>query len=78
MQLQATNPGLAAASEWFVEPTPTGVSWRQGHAPAHAIARAPARELLLVLNRRLDPARAGMKITGDGRLFTHWLEHSKF
>jgi uncharacterized protein (TIGR03083 family) len=77
MQLQATDPGLAAG-EWLVERTPTGVGWRHGHAPADVTVRAPARELLLVLNRRLDPARQGVAITGDRALFTHWLEHSRF
>ena len=40
--------------------------------------RAPARELLLVLNRRLDPDRQGVEIVGDRALFTHWLEHSRW
>jgi uncharacterized protein (TIGR03083 family) len=77
MQLQATDPGLTAA-EWLVERTPAGVGWRHGHAPADVTVRAPARELLLVLNRRLDPAREGVEIAGDRALFTHWLEHSRF
>jgi hypothetical protein len=32
--------------------------------------------LLLVLNRRLDPAKA--EILGDAELFAHWLAHSAF
>jgi hypothetical protein len=40
--------------------------------------RAPARELLLVLNRRLDPTTEGVEITGDRALFTHWPAHSRF
>ena len=78
LQLRATDSGLGVAGEWFVERTPAGVNWRHGHASAHATACAPARELLLVLNRRLDPARAGVEITGDPALFTYWVEHSRF
>lgn len=77
MHLQATDPGLAGG-EWLVERTPAGVSWQPGHAPADVTVRAPARELLLVLNRRLDPDRQGVEIVGDRALFTHWLEHSRW
>jgi uncharacterized protein (TIGR03083 family) len=74
LQLQATD----ASVEWFVERTPAGVTWRHGHEPADTEVRAPARELLLVLNRRLDPVRAGVEIAGDRGLFTYWLEHTRF
>jgi uncharacterized protein (TIGR03083 family) len=78
LQLEATNPGLAAGGEWFVERTPSGVNWRHGQIPADTTVRGPARELLLVLNRRLSPSRAGVEIAGDAGLFTYWLEHSRF
>jgi hypothetical protein len=78
LQLQATDPGTATAAEWFVTRTPSGVGWRHGHAPADVAVRAPARELLLVLNRRLEPTREGVEIAGDRALFTYWLEHSRF
>ena len=77
MQLWATDLGLAAG-DWFVERTPAGVVWRRGNAPADVIVEAPARELLLVLNRRLDPTHPGVDITGDHALFTYWLEHGRF
>jgi hypothetical protein len=77
LQLRAIDPGLAAG-DWLVERTPAGAGWRRGYAPADVTVRAPARELLLVLNRRLDPARQGVAITGDRGLFAHWLEHSRF
>ena len=77
LQLCAIDPGLAAG-DWFVERTPAGVAWRRGYTPADVTVRAPARELLLVLNRRLDPAHQGVEVTGDRGLFTHWLEHSRF
>jgi uncharacterized protein (TIGR03083 family) len=77
MQLQATDPGLTGA-EWLVERTPAGLRWRPGQAPADVTLRARARELLLVVNRRLDPDGQGVEVTGDRGLFTHWLEHSRF
>jgi predicted lipid carrier protein YhbT len=69
---------LGAQLGQLVERTPAGVSWRHGRAPADAAVRAPARELLLVLNRRIDPSRKGVEITGDHALFKYWQEHSKF
>ena len=60
---------------------PSDPSFAQGYGQnttTDVTVRAPARELLLVLNRRLDPARQGVEITGDRALFTHWLEHSRF
>jgi hypothetical protein len=78
LQFQITNPGVAAADGWHVTRSPAGVVWRHGYESADALVRAPARELLLVLNRRLDLGRAGTEIIGDRALFAHWLEHAKF
>jgi uncharacterized protein (TIGR03083 family) len=77
MQLRATDPGLAGA-DWLVERTPAGATWRSGQAPADVTVQARARELLLVLNRRLDPDEQGVQIAGDRALLTHWLAHSRF
>jgi uncharacterized protein (TIGR03083 family) len=77
MQLHATDPGLTGA-EWLVERTPAGVRWRPGQATTDVTVRARARELLLVVNRRLDPDGQGVEVTGDRGLFTYWLEHSRF
>jgi uncharacterized protein (TIGR03083 family) len=68
----------ASSGAWLVERTPAGVTWQHRHAPADVTVRAPARELLLVMNRRLDPTGEGVEITGDTALFTHWLKHSQF
>jgi uncharacterized protein (TIGR03083 family) len=77
MSLQAIDAD-PAVGEWLVERTPTGVVWRPGLGPADVAVRAPARELLLVMNRRLDPTADRVQIAGDRGLFTHWLEHSRF
>ena len=77
MQLSATDPGLAGA-EWHVERTPAGVHWREGHAPADVTVGAAARELLLVLNRRLEPTTDRVAVDGDQALFAFWLDHGRF
>jgi|SRR5215467_14113900 len=77
LRLQAADPDLAGG-DWLVQRSPVGVNWRYGPGPADVTARAPARDLLLVLNRRLDPGACDVEITGDHALFAHWLEHSTF
>jgi len=77
MQLAATDPDLAGA-EWHAERTPTGVRWREGHAPADVTVTGAARELLLVLNRRIDPTADRVTVDGDRTLFNFWLDHSRF
>ncbi|HKD98286.1 MAG TPA: maleylpyruvate isomerase family mycothiol-dependent enzyme [Micromonosporaceae bacterium] len=77
MLLRATDADPTTGT-WMVERSPAGVHWRHGRAPADVTVRAPARELLLVLNRRLDADRQDVEITGDRAVFIHWLEHSRF
>jgi hypothetical protein len=78
LRFEATAPGLASGVAWHVKRLPAGVIWTYGHGSADAVVRAPVRELLLVLNRCLDPLQEGVEIMGDRGLFAHWLEHSKF
>jgi hypothetical protein len=78
LQLRMTDAGPDATEGWHVTRSPAGVAWRRGDAPADALVRAPARELLLVLNRRIDPGHDGVEITGDRALFAHWLANSRF
>jgi uncharacterized protein (TIGR03083 family) len=63
---------------WIAERTPEGVTWRPGDGAAAVTVRAPARELLLLLNRRLDPGHAEIEVTGDRALLDHWYEHTTF
>jgi uncharacterized protein (TIGR03083 family) len=77
LHLQATDPeSNAPVGDWLVERTPAGATWQVGAGPADVQVRGPALELLLVLNRRRSPDR--LEVSGDGDLFTHWLEHSRF
>jgi uncharacterized protein (TIGR03083 family) len=63
-------------SEWLVEATPEGVTWRHGHAKADVAVRGPAPDLLLVMNRRLPPS--AVEVIGDRDLLARWLDHSRF
>jgi uncharacterized protein (TIGR03083 family) len=75
LHLHATDAGLGAAGEWFIERTPDGVRWEHGHRKGDVAARGRAADLLLVLNRRTT---RGVDVIGDEQLFTHWLGHSAF
>ena len=63
---------------WIVERTPDGVTWRDGDGDAAVSVTAPARELLLLLNRRIGADHDGIGVTGDRGLLDHWLEHTRF
>lgn len=75
LHLHATDAGLGAAGEWFIERTPGGVRWEHGHRKGDVAARGRAADLLLVLNRR---ATSGVDVVGDEDIFAHWLRHSAF
>jgi uncharacterized protein (TIGR03083 family) len=78
LRFEATDHGPASGDAWHVKRLRAGVVWTYGHGSADAIVRAPARELLLLLNRRLGLLQEHVEIVRDRALFTHWLEHSKF
>ena len=66
------------AAVWTAERAPDGVTWRHGDGPTAVTVRAPARELLLLVNRRIDPGDDSIEVTGDHALLHHWLEHTRF
>ena len=63
---------------WLAERASDGVTWRHGDGAAEVAVRAPARELLLLLNRRLDLGHDAIEVTGDQALLQHWLQHTRF
>jgi uncharacterized protein (TIGR03083 family) len=63
---------------WIAERGADGVTWREGDGAAGVSVSAPARELLLLLNRRVEPEHDGVEVTGDRALLDHWLRHTKF
>ncbi|AEV85161.1 hypothetical protein ACWT_4139 [Actinoplanes sp. SE50] len=62
---------------WHATLTPTGAAWTDTPdvtVPAAVTLRAPAKELLLTLNRRREPGPS----TGDRALLRRWLANSRF
>jgi hypothetical protein len=70
--------GLGAAGEWLLWRRPDTVHWEHGHAKADVAVRGNARDLLLLLNRRLPLADSGCEVLGDKGLFEQWLANSAF
>jgi len=77
LQFVATD-AAPAIGRWHVQRTPTGVRWHAGMAPAHVRVAGTTRDLLLVLNRRLDPTHTDLEIDGDPTILTGWLAGSVF
>jgi uncharacterized protein (TIGR03083 family) len=67
LQFRATDD----AGVWHVTLTPAGVRWRTGEGAADETVEAPARDLLLMLNRRIPPV-------APGPLFTRWIAATTF
>jgi uncharacterized protein (TIGR03083 family) len=66
-------------SVWTARRAPDGVTWSDDRAgTATVTVRAPARELLLLLNRRFTPAHDALEVTGNRALLDHWWENTKF
>ncbi|MCY1138643.1 maleylpyruvate isomerase family mycothiol-dependent enzyme [Actinoplanes sp. Pm04-4] len=59
---------------WHVTLTSSGIKWTDGDHAADVTLTAPARDLLLILNRRL----AAPRIDGDPALWDRWLTASRF
>ena len=78
LRFTATDPKLGPGHEWSATRGPAGVTWRHGAGPADVTVRGPARQLLLLLNRRLTVDAAEVEISGDRELLTHWWSNSKF
>jgi uncharacterized protein (TIGR03083 family) len=77
LQFRATDAGLGGTGAWLARRQPSGLAWERAHGPADVTVRGRAADLLLVLTRRADPA-ARVEVEGDGELFAHWLDHSRF
>jgi uncharacterized protein (TIGR03083 family) len=67
-----------AAGEWWAQRTPAGLIWRAEHRRGDVAVRGPARELLLLLNRRVPPDAGGFEIFGDRAVLDDFLEFSRF
>ena len=70
LRFAATDTGDA----WHVTLTPDGIAWEPGGRPADVTVSAPVAVLLMVLNRRCDPAA----VDGDAALFERWRAGTEF
>ena len=66
----------SADESWLITRTPDGVRVTEEDGPADVTVTGTARELLLVLTRRLPLDQ--VSVTGDRALIDHWLTHMTF
>ncbi|MEV4474025.1 maleylpyruvate isomerase family mycothiol-dependent enzyme [Nonomuraea sp. NPDC049504] len=59
---------------WLITRTPDGPRWERSDADADMVLSGPVAECMLVLARRVPPAR----VHGDRALLRHWLDHTVF
>lgn len=64
------------ATPWLITREPAGPTWRRGAARADVAVGASARDLLLVLTRRLSPDDPHVAVVGGRPLLDQWLNHS--
>lgn len=67
-----------APGEWLLRRTAEGFAYEERHAKADAAVRAPATELMLLLNRRLPDGRNALEIHGDPAVLDLWLDGLTF
>jgi uncharacterized protein (TIGR03083 family) len=70
LRFTATDLGRS----WHVRLTNGGLDWELAENRADAIIKAPAKELLLIMNRRLEPT----DVEGDRALWQRWRAEAKF
>lgn len=75
LHLHATDvPG----AEWLIEFGEDRFTWRHAHEKATVALRGPLTDLMLVFNRRLEPASERVEVLGDAELLDFWLDRSSF
>jgi uncharacterized protein (TIGR03083 family) len=77
LHVHATG-GPDGAGEWLVSHEAAGVVARPGHGTADVALTGPAREVLLVLSRRLPPGDPAVTVHGDAALLGQWLAGTQF
>jgi uncharacterized protein (TIGR03083 family) len=77
LRLHAGDQGNGA-TDWIIDMTGDVIAWRRSGEPAAVTVEAPLTGLLLLVYRRLTPAAAGARISGDESLFHFWLERVGF
>lgn len=59
------NPLLGDSGEWMVNMSDGAVAYTHGHGKGDTAVRAPATQLMLVMNHRMDPAAPGIETFGS-------------
>lgn len=74
--LQWAATDVADDGAWFIERMADGAAWQLATRQADVTVNGSARDLLLVLTRRLalDSPQAQVAVSGDRALVQHWLD----
>jgi uncharacterized protein (TIGR03083 family) len=79
LHLHATDEGLGPTGEWTITHDATdGLNWSHEHGKGDAALRGPAKDLLLAIVRRRQPAETGVEVFGDTAIWDGWLERTPF
>ncbi|SHF30532.1 maleylpyruvate isomerase family mycothiol-dependent enzyme [Streptoalloteichus hindustanus] len=81
LRFEVTDADGDGPRRWLLNRGQDGVRMeRDGAAEAQAdvVVRGPAKELLLVVLRRLPVGAPGVEVTGDGSVLDDWLANSAF
>lgn len=78
IHLHATDAGEGVSSEWLIELTEDGVSWRRDHEKATVALRGPVGAVLLAFYRRLPLDAPEVEVLGEREVLELWLERATF
>lgn len=78
LHLHATDDGLGPDGEWTIRGGPDGVSWSHEHGRGTAALRGPAKDLLLMIVRRLSVDDVDVEVLGERGVWDTWLERTPF
>lgn len=80
VHLHATDEGLGSVGEWTISrPAATSeLVWSHEHGKGSVALRGSARDLLLVITRRVAVADTDIAIFGDDAVWQNWVDHTAF
>lgn len=78
LHLHATDAILGVPGEWTILGRPDGIVFDHAHTKAGTALRGPARDLLLAVVRRGEPADLGLEMFGDPEVWDDWLARTPF
>jgi uncharacterized protein (TIGR03083 family) len=78
LRLHASDVRREWENDWLVDLTGDVITWRRSGEPTAVTLEAPLTALLLIVYRRMTPAAAGAKVSGDRDLLDFWLARVGF